>query len=87
MPHFAKRILSGANAPEFHFNRIFTVSGPRYHVSVKSILNTHHYFMMMEKNGNWSFSDESCVPQWILQLENELQKAITEHLQTLPQKK
>ena len=87
MPHFAKRILSGGSAPEFHFNRIYTVSGLRYHVSVKSILNTNHYFMMMEKNGSWLFSDESCVPQWILQLENELQKAITEHLEIEPQKK
>ena len=43
--------------------------------------------MMMEKNGSWLFSDESCVPQWILQLENELQKAITEHLEIVPQKK
>ncbi|MGZ5190866.1 MAG: hypothetical protein ACXWCZ_07570 [Flavisolibacter sp.] len=87
MPHFAKRILSGGSSPEFHFNRIFTVSGLRYHVSVKSISNKSHYFMMQEKNGNWMFSDDSAIPQWILQVENELQKAIKEHLQVKPEKK
>ena len=42
--------------------------------------------MMQEKNGSWMFSDESIIPQWILQVENEIQKAITEHLQLDPQK-
>ena len=61
MPHFAKRIFSGGSSPEFHFNRIFTVSGVRYHVSVKSISNKSHHFMMQEKNGSWMFSDESII--------------------------
>jgi hypothetical protein len=86
MPHFAKRILSGGSSPEFLFNRIFTISGICYHVSVKSISNKNHYFMMHEKNGSWMFSDEGILPQWIRDLGTQLQTAIIEHLQSYPEK-
>ena len=43
--------------------------------------------MMQEKDGRWMFSDDSTIPQWILHVEEDLRKAIKEHLQVEPQKK
>jgi hypothetical protein len=38
---------------------------------------------MDERNGSWFFSPKSKVPDWIKQLEGEIERTISEYQQTL----
>jgi hypothetical protein len=79
MPHFTKRIATDFDNPEFIFNRIFTVSGVRYHVSVKDKDRKAFFFTMQEKGGEWYIIEVTNPPNWITDLEAELSQAIIEH--------
>jgi len=79
MPHFTKRIETTEGSSVFYFNRIYTVNGTRYHVSVRNNSGIH-YFMMEDRNGSWVISNTSTLPNWIMEREKELEKAIIEHL-------
>ena len=60
----------------FHFNRIYTVNGVCYHISVRTQGHISHYFMMEEDNGGWYFSDMALLPQWLIEMERQLEAAI-----------
>ena len=70
----------GQDAITFHFNRIYTVDGIRYHLSVKTALRVSHYFMMQEKEGGWYFSNSKILPIWLIEMERMLEKAILERI-------
>lgn len=79
MPHFTKQIQTTLGLKTFHFNRIFTVNGTKYHLSVTEHA-TSYYFLMEERNGSWLIAETIELPLWIRQADKELEKAIWEHL-------
>jgi hypothetical protein len=79
--NFKKAISSADNKTYiFHFNRIYTVNGVAYHISVRSAANLSHNFMMQEKNGGWCLGDLSGLPQWLIEMEKKFEAAIIESL-------
>jgi hypothetical protein len=79
MSHFNKQIPTKKGLLNFYFNRIYTVAGMKYHVSVRHG-NSPHYFMMGDGKEHWHFSDPKILPEWIIELESFLEEAINEHL-------
>lgn len=79
MPQFTKHIQTERGMIPFYFNRIYTVNGTKYHVTVRDGKSTH-YFMMGDGNGQWHFSDITFLPDWVMVLERKLEEAIIEHL-------
>ena len=80
MRQFSKKIDSEDSKLEFHFEIISTKSGAQYHISVMNKSLKWHYFIMQEINRNWTFLGNKALPQWILELESQLQQGITDHL-------
>jgi hypothetical protein len=81
MPNFTKRILVRDKFnPEFLFNRIYTVDGVRYHVSVMDADRHVFAFNMEEKYGRWKIINAPKIPDWIMNIEKELEDAIFENL-------
>jgi hypothetical protein len=79
MPHFSKHITTPVGNRTFYFNRIYTVNGVKYHVSAQDGIS--YYFMMKERNGSWIIDvDKDGIPDWIMEVEKELERAIYEHL-------
>ena len=64
----------------FHFNRIYTVNGIRYHISVRTQGYIFHFFMMEEINGGWYFTDIALLPQWLIEMERKFETAIQENI-------
>jgi hypothetical protein len=79
MPRFTITINTEAGTRDFIFNRIFTVDGPLYYISVKNSRDRSEYFHMIERRGMWTFRDINKVPEWIMPLESKLADAINEH--------
>ena len=78
---FAKRISTLDNSSfTFLFNRIYTVNGTAYHISVRTIGSVSNHFMMEEKNGGWYFTDITLLPQWIIELERRFENVIQENI-------
>ena len=80
IPHFTKRIEVEKGYVSFYFNRIYTVEGVRYYVSVIDP-NTKRVvmFQMHEKEGKWSILHFLDYPFWIVQLEAQLSEIIINH--------
>jgi hypothetical protein len=79
MPHFKKQIKTDQGIQEFSFNRIATVGGTHYYISVVNKNNITRLFQMEYKIGVWAFRDISKVPEWVIPLESKLADAIDEH--------
>jgi hypothetical protein len=79
MSYFTKNLETDNGVLTFYFNRIYTVNGPKYHVSVRDG-KLSHYFMMGDGNNEWHFSDPTVLPQWIRVLQKNLEEAINQHL-------
>jgi len=79
MPHFTKRLKTDFGNPEFFFNRVFTVAGVRYHVSVHDEKRKVHFFNMNGKTGEWHIVTDVKTPEWIMNLQSQLSDAIIEH--------
>ena len=76
MPYF-NTIIGGHR---FAFNRIYTIDGTKYHVSVKDG-STSHYFMMDDRHDSWVFSERNQdLPKWIVECEKQIEQAILNHL-------
>jgi len=80
MSSFTKNIETQKGGLTFYFNRIYTVNGVKYHVSVRNGRFTH-YFMMEDGNEQWHFTDITALPDWIIILERKLENVIHQHLQ------
>jgi hypothetical protein len=79
MSNFTKNIQTQKGLITFYFNRIYTVNGVKYHVSVRDN-KTSYYFMMEGSDEQWNFLDDTPLPHWIIELEKELKNAINAHL-------
>lgn len=84
MNEFSSRIKTASGFfPEFFFHRMFTVSGQRYHVSVKDREGRTIFFNMGYKgNHGWKIVDAPKVPGWIMEIEPALNEAILESMVT-----
>jgi hypothetical protein len=81
MQNFSKRILieNGFN-PEFFFNRMYTVNGINYHVSVVDRYRQAYFFNMEQTSDRWRIVNAPKVPDWIMNIEKKLEEAIFESL-------
>jgi hypothetical protein len=79
--NFTQRIAieHGFN-PEFFFNRIYTVQGFRYFISVLDQKRNTHNFSMEDKGEHWEIIDPSKVPGWIKKVEPQLNEAVQTNL-------
>jgi hypothetical protein len=62
--------------PEFFFSRVYTVAGVRYFVSVTDTERKSWLFNMQERNGEWQIINAPKVPDWIIDVEKQLEWAI-----------
>ena len=81
MPHFSKRITSKEGDLNFYFNRIYTATGMRYHISVVDKNKKTHMCLMEKINEHWQIVDRNNCDELFLGTEPELRKAIVRHLQ------
>lgn len=80
MQSFTRRIdVSLDYSPEFSFNRIATPGPDRYHVSVLDRDGGQQYFNMDLKSDRFRIVDAPKVPEWIMRVEDELERAIVEN--------
>ena len=85
MQSFKERILieHGFTA-EFFFNRIYTVSGSRFHIFLKDHNKQSFFFNMdLDISGSWKIINAPKIPNWILDLEKQLETSIIEHTKAL----
>jgi len=84
MSIFSKKIvIPNAYTVEFSFTRIFTVHGLRWFVSAADINLKHIKFYMENTSEGWKIVKGPLVPQWLHEIENDLNKTI----QTIKDKK
>ena len=79
-PYFTKRIDTIQGYINFHFHRIYTIAGVRYHVSCVDKSYNVYMFSMVELLGQWQFTLNSQFPKWIESLESAFQSAIAENV-------
>ena len=79
MQNFRKRIRIDDNYPEFFFNKIYTVIGIKYHLSVLDINQIPHFFYMEEVVSEFRLMEASKLPQWIQNAEQKLSLAIIDN--------
>lgn len=67
---------------EFYFHKVHTTSGrQRYHISVKDVSGNRLFFNMDQKDEHaWKIVNAPKVPDWIMELEPQLQKAILQSI-------
>lgn len=65
--------------PIFSFNRITTVNGIEFLVSVIDKSGIIHHFTMQQGETRWKIVEVGKVADWIAQVEGELEKAIFEN--------
>ena len=81
MQSFTTRILVHKQFnPEFIFNRVFTINGTQYFITVRDEDIKSHFFKMEQDKGKWKIIDFRKVPEWIIQLESTLEKIIWEKI-------
>lgn len=64
----------------FHFARVYTINGTRYFVMVHDRHGIAYNFSMQQSNDSWQLVDSNKSPQWLINLEADLEKAILEQL-------
>jgi hypothetical protein len=80
MQNFTKRLKTSFGNPEFFFNRIYTVKGIRYYMSVTDQNRQSFFFNIEMENNEWRICNDPVLPDWILALEKDLEQAIYESL-------
>ena len=77
MRAFSKRIQTKEGFhPSFFFTKIYTIQGVRFHVSVIDKDNRAHAFYMELIHLEWKITNAARLPDWIIDVENELQEII-----------
>jgi hypothetical protein len=81
MQSFEERIvIEHGFIAEFFFNRIYTTSGNHFHVFVKDPTKQSFFFNMEQTaTGSWKIINAPKLPDWILELEKQLETSIIEH--------
>jgi hypothetical protein len=82
MPNFKKRLRTEFGNAEFTFTSILGPQGVRYHVLVLDANHKTCVFTMVLRRSQWQIIHAPLPPQWILELESELAKAIVKHNST-----
>jgi hypothetical protein len=81
MSYFTRKLYTKQTGfMEFSFNGIDTISGTKFHITVLCDSCQHIHFLMQECKGGWEFINAPLPPQWVLNFENELSRAINEAL-------
>ncbi len=81
MQNFTERLESDGVFYNFYFNRIYTVFGTSYHISVTGKEHRASFFNMVHKNKRWVLQHPENCPNWIVDLEKELEKVILKSLE------
>ena len=77
MQTFSKRVtVEPEFDPAFHFTKIYTIQGVRFHVSVTDMEDQAWAFSMVSKNLEWKIINGPLVPCWIMDIEEQLQDII-----------
>lgn len=79
MIDFSKKICVEQNfCPQFNFDVLYTTSGQaKYNVSVPDKAGIAIYFTMKkELEDCWKIINAPCVPQWIMNIESQLNDTI-----------
>ena len=80
MQTFTKRVtIEPGFDPEFHFTKIYTINGVRFHVSVRDA-ELPYAFNMELKNLEWKIINAPEVPSWIINAEKQLEEIILENM-------
>jgi len=80
MPVFLKQIsIPNDGVLIFGFTKMHTVDGTRYFVSVVDKQLKHIKFYMRQTPNGWQLVNLPPVPQWLIEIEGELNKAILSH--------
>ena len=74
--HFSKIIKAGDRNREFNFTRTHR-DGTRYNVNVPDERGNRIFFSMQHEGSGWRIAMD-LLPQWVLNSEEELSKAIEE---------
>ena len=77
--HFSKIIKAGDRNREFNFTRQHR-DGTRYNVNVPDERGNRIFFTMQQDGGNWKIAMD-LLPSWIIDAEEELNRAIEEENQ------
>jgi hypothetical protein len=78
--HFSKIIKAGDRNREFNFNRTNRTT-VQYSVNVPDERGNRIFFMMFQENGAWKIAPD-VLPTWVLNVEEELGRAIDEENKT-----
>jgi hypothetical protein len=78
--HFARNLETSQGRLNFYFNKIFTATGERFHISVMVKNKSIGILMDRDEEGNWQMINKETCPEWILQLEKKLQTVIAIYL-------
>ena len=81
MASFVKKFFLGNQSWEFRFNAVTAPDGIKYHVTVYHASQLHH-FTMNDGQGKWHMAQAPRPEQWIVELEEELGKAILDYEST-----
>jgi len=80
MQTFSKRvIIEPGFDPEFHFTKIYSTQGVRFHVSVRDS-DRPYAFNVELKNPGWRIINAPEVPCWIMNVEKQLEEIILENI-------
>lgn len=75
--HFSKIIKAGDRNREFNFNRTARATAVQYSVNVPDERGNRIFFTMYQEDGVWKIAPD-VLPTWILNIEEELGRAIDE---------
>ena len=79
--HFSKIIKAGDRNREFNFTRT-NPSGNQFSVNVPDERGNRIFFAMQQEGGGWKATMD-ILPQWILNAQEELSRAIEEETNTV----
>jgi hypothetical protein len=79
MPRFSGNIKTSNGNLNFSFNRVYTVEGVSYHVSVVDKERNVIIFHMVEDEGKWKIRECDNCPDYIKKVEKELSDKIKNH--------
>lgn len=87
MSYFIKKLYNEQRGfVDFHFNGFNTICcGTKFHITVAGCKGEHCHFTMQEAKGGWEIINAPKPPEWILHFENELSRAINEHMEEVVQ--
>lgn len=78
MRNFSVQLNTSIGRRVFYFRQIFVLQGLRYHVMVFGRI-TNNYFSMVHQDEQWQFAKPALIEEWILQVLDQLIKAIEDH--------